>query len=88
MRVNSRFKSPRDLGGANTISLTCFVDDVDGHFERARKAEREQTKADPFAPRAQSFLQQPQYTCHHDAVEGGPAGGNSSSRQKRWRCRS
>jgi uncharacterized glyoxalase superfamily protein PhnB/DNA-binding XRE family transcriptional regulator len=33
-----RFKSPREVGGMNTISLTCFVEDVDEHFERARKA--------------------------------------------------
>ncbi len=31
-------KSPRSLGGANTQALCVFVDDVDAHCERARKA--------------------------------------------------
>ena len=33
-----RCKSPRSLGGANTQTLCVFVDDVDAHCERARKA--------------------------------------------------
>lgn len=31
-------KSPRDLGGANTQACCVYVDDVDAHCERARKA--------------------------------------------------
>ena len=31
-------KSPRSLGGANTQSLFAYVDDVEGHCARARKA--------------------------------------------------
>ncbi len=31
-------RSPRSLGGANTQSLTIYVDDVDAHCERARAA--------------------------------------------------
>lgn len=31
-------KSPRSLGGSNTQSLCIFVDDVDAHAERARRA--------------------------------------------------
>ena len=31
-------KSPREVGGANTQSLCVYVDDVDAHCERARKA--------------------------------------------------
>jgi uncharacterized glyoxalase superfamily protein PhnB len=31
-------KSPKDLGGVNTMSLCVYVDDVDAHCERARKA--------------------------------------------------
>ena len=31
-------KSPKDLGGANTQSMCVYVDDVDSHCERARKA--------------------------------------------------
>ena len=31
-------KSPRALGGSNTQSLCIFVDDVDAHAERARRA--------------------------------------------------
>ena len=31
-------RSPRSLGGANTQSLSVFVDDVDAHCERARAA--------------------------------------------------
>lgn len=32
------FQSPRSLGGANTQCLFGYVDDVDAHCERARKA--------------------------------------------------
>ena len=31
-------KSPKDIGGANTQSMCVYVDDVDAHCERARKA--------------------------------------------------
>jgi len=31
-------KSPQQLGGVNTMSLCVYVDDVDAHCERARKA--------------------------------------------------
>ncbi|MGV3622573.1 MAG: VOC family protein [Archangium sp.] len=31
-------KSPKALGGANTQAIMLFVDDVDAHCERARKA--------------------------------------------------
>jgi uncharacterized glyoxalase superfamily protein PhnB len=32
------YKSPRALGGANTQALCVYLDDVDAHCERARKA--------------------------------------------------
>ena len=31
-------KSPKDIGGACTVSLCFYLDDVDAHCERARKA--------------------------------------------------
>ena len=31
-------KSPKHLGGANTASMCFYIDDVDAHCERARKA--------------------------------------------------
>ena len=31
-------KSPKELGGANTQTLCLYIDDVDAHCERARKA--------------------------------------------------
>ena len=35
---NAAWKSPQSLGGAVTIGLYIYVDDVDAHFERARAA--------------------------------------------------
>ena len=32
------FKSPRSLGGVSTAALAAYVDDVEAHCERARKA--------------------------------------------------
>jgi uncharacterized glyoxalase superfamily protein PhnB len=34
----ANWRSPRSLDGANTQSLQVYVDDLDAHFERARKA--------------------------------------------------
>ena len=37
-RAPSPGKSPRSVGGANTQTLCVYLDDVDAHCERARKA--------------------------------------------------
>ena len=37
-RAADNFRSPKELGGANTQSLFAYVDDVEAHCARARKA--------------------------------------------------